>query len=468
MGSMTIQETIGISSGVVALSSYFFYIPAILKKETRPNRASWWIWGIVGALIVISYYISGARSTIWVPISEAVGPAIIALLSVKYGEGGWTRLDKWCLFGAGIGTFFWWVTNAATVGLIFYLFTDLMAVVPTIRKTLHRPEHENKTAWGLTFGGQLLNAFAVERLTFSILLYPLYMILTNGVIFVLQFRKRGGKAFSSIDIVSQCLSDVVRTKTFQRAIMEKIRPGSAVLDAGAGSGILALFAARAGASKVVSLEYDSYIATAARSVIERNDVRGIEVRVGDGRTYEFEPGLKFDAVIMEMLTTGMIDEYQVSACNNLHRQGVVTKNTVFIPERQDTFITLGNFDFICYGFTIPFLRHAWRFYDPSMRNFSALTNRAPLNSVEFSRVTAESFEAAVTLTVSESGTANCVRLSSVSHLTNTISLHDTDSLNGPVLIPLREREVRRGDTIIVEVRYRFGGGYENVTIAAKN
>ena len=465
---MTIQHIIGIASGVVAFGSYFFYIPAILKGETKPNRASWWIWGTVGALIVVSYYASGARETIWVPVSEAVGPAVIALLSVRFGEGGWTRLDRWCLFGAGIGTFFWWITSSAAVGLVLYLFTDLMAIVPTIKKTLHRPENENKTAWGLTFSGQLLNLFAVERWTFSILLYPLYMIFTNGTIFALQFRKKGDKAFSSIDIVSQCLSDIPRTEAFQKAIAEKVRRGDRVLDVGTGSGILALFASRAGARTVVSLEYDPFVADAARKVIEANAGQHVEVRVGDGRTYQFEPGLTFNAVIMEMLTTGMIDEYQVGAINNLHRQGAVTADTVFLPSRQATFITLGDFDFTCYGLTVPFPRHAWKFCADSVKKFRPLTACALLNSVEFSRVTAERFEACINLTVSKGGVVNSAWLSSVSHLTEEVQLGDTDSLNGPVVIPLPRREVREGDIIAVEVKYRFGGGYQNVTIIVKN
>ena len=73
---MTIPEIIGIVSGFLAFSSYFFYIPAILKGDTKPNRASWWIWGGIGVLIVASYYVLGARGTIWVPISEAIGPVV--------------------------------------------------------------------------------------------------------------------------------------------------------------------------------------------------------------------------------------------------------------------------------------------------------------------------------------------------------------------------------------------------------
>lgn len=464
---MSIPEIIGIASGLLAFSSYFFYIPAIISGRTKPNRASWWIWGGIGVLIVASYYSSGARGTIWVPLSEAIGPAIIALLSIKFGEGGWTPLDKWCLVGAGIGTLLWWFTNSALIGLVFYLSVDFMAVIPTVKKSLHRPEHEDKNAWGLAFAGQLLNLLAVEKVVFSILLYPIYMVITNGVIFGLQFKQRGSKAFSSIDIVSQCLSDIPRTTAFQKAISQSVKIGDIVLDSGTGSGILALFAARAGAKKVISIEYDSLIADAAKKVIAANDQPAVEVRIADSRTYEFEPELRFDAVIMEMLTTGMIDEYQVIALNNLHRQGVVDRNTVFVPSRQDTFVTLGNFDFTCYGLTVPFIRHTWKFYDPSMKSLKSLTNRILLHSIEFSKTTPERFEATIDMAATETGTINCVCLSSVSQLHKDIVLTDTNSLNGPVIVPIDEKQVRLGQRINLSIRYVFGGGYERFRASIK-
>ncbi|KKW11660.1 MAG: putative RNA methylase [Parcubacteria group bacterium GW2011_GWA2_49_9] len=464
---MTFTGFIGIASGILALCSYLFYIPAILAGKTRPSRASWWIWGGVGILIVCSYYASGARETIWVPLSEAIGPVIIALLSIKYGEGGWTRLDKWCIFGALIGTFFWWFTSSAIVGLVFYLFTDFMAAIPTIKKSLHRPEHEDKKAWGFVFFGQLLNLFAVEKALFSILVYPIYMIITNGAIFALQFRKRGGTAFSSIDIVSQCLSDIPRTSAFQKAISEKVRAGSTVLDSGTGSGILALFAARAGAKKVISLEYDPFISDAAQKVIEANGAHNVEVRIGDGRRYDFEPGLVFDAVIMEMLTTGMIEEYQVSAVNNLHRRGAVNRDTVFIPSSQDTFVALGNFDFSCYGLNVPFIRHTWRFYDPALRSFTAFSNKTLVHTVEFSQTSLEHCEAVLDIDIVADGVINSVRLTSVTMLTQNISLGDTDSLNGPVVVPLPETTVSAGQRVQLSIRYAFGGGFESIHVSIK-
>ena len=62
------------------------------------------------------------------------------------------------------------------------------------------------------------------------------------------------ETFSSIDLITQCLTDKKRTLKFKRAIAETVKLGDVVLDAGTGSSILALFAARnRAASDIVSL-----------------------------------------------------------------------------------------------------------------------------------------------------------------------------------------------------------------------
>ena len=62
--------------------------------------------------------------------------------------------------------------------------------------------------------------------------------------------------WSMTEGVWNCLIDKKRTQAFIRAIRDAIRPGDVVVDAGTGSGVLAMASVRAGAAHVYAIESD--------------------------------------------------------------------------------------------------------------------------------------------------------------------------------------------------------------------
>ncbi len=133
-------EIAGIFAGITSFLAFFLYYVSILRRKTSPNRATWLILTVVGALIASSYYEIGARETIWVAISYVLGPFIAFLLSIKYGEGGWTRFDKFCLAGAIISLIFWWLSGLALITLLINIFIDFLGILPTIKKSYLNPK----------------------------------------------------------------------------------------------------------------------------------------------------------------------------------------------------------------------------------------------------------------------------------------------------------------------------------------
>lgn len=275
------------------------------------------------------------------------------------------------------------------------------------------------------------------------------------------------EAFSSIDLVTQCLTDKKRTEKFQEAINRVVKPGDIVLDSGTGSGVLALMAARAGAKKVYAIEYDPYIARLAlKNVADNNLSDVVEIIVGDVRNANFPQGTVFDVVIMEMLTTGMIDEYQVWTMNNLHSKGYVTSETRFLPQRQDTFLSLAEADYTNYGLQMRMVRHIW---EPHCTiNFSELTKTELLNSISFRTTNSLSFESTMMLTAEKAGTINSLHITSSTVLDDQLEVGDTAALNAPVIWPFeKDVAVEKGDTIELTISYHFGGGFRNFNAQAR-
>ncbi len=186
---MTNGEILGIIAGLLSSSSYFLYIFTTIFGKTKPNRVTWWILTLVGFMIASSYYVSGARATIWVAVSYTLGPFIVAILSLKYGEGNkWEKLDKWCFTVAIISIPIWYISKSAILVLIINIFLDFVALVPTIKKSYLRPQSEDKIAWTLESFSGILNILAIEKWVFAIAFYPVYLFVINGVVTLLLYR----------------------------------------------------------------------------------------------------------------------------------------------------------------------------------------------------------------------------------------------------------------------------------------
>lgn len=194
---MDMQRLLGIVAGIISFAAYVVYIRSILRGESRPNRTTWWIWTFMGLVMGLSYYFSGARNTIWSPLVEFIGPLLIALLAIKYGEGGTKdKTDVVCLCGALISIALWVLFDSPLVALVTNILIDAFASIPTIKKSYLRPDGESFWAWFGTGVGDTMNLFASERPTFSILVYPVWMLLQDLVIIVILGRgkiKRFGK-----------------------------------------------------------------------------------------------------------------------------------------------------------------------------------------------------------------------------------------------------------------------------------
>lgn len=179
----------GVIAGIFSFSAYLFYIVAIFKGQTKPSRATWFIWAVEGIILAIVYRASGAEDTIWVAVSEAIAPTIIALLAIKYGTGGAEKTDIVCFIGSILSLFLWWFFGSPVIALVANLAIDFFGAMPTIKKSLSKPQEEDRFAWSLTQTGNLFNLFAIDKFLFAVIIYPIYTFIIDGVITGLLFRK---------------------------------------------------------------------------------------------------------------------------------------------------------------------------------------------------------------------------------------------------------------------------------------
>lgn len=117
------------------------------------------------------------------------------------------------------------------------------------------------------------------------------------------------RSYAEIGVHRLMLQDAPRTEAYRRAIEENgdIFRGKTVLEVGCGSGILSLFAARAGAAKVYAVEA-SGMASHARELVQRNGFSEV-IEVVQGLMEEVElPVESVDIIISEWMGFYLVHE----------------------------------------------------------------------------------------------------------------------------------------------------------------
>jgi len=178
---------LGILAGVATGLSYVFYIISILRKKTIPARASWMIWCVLNFVVLTSYHSLKATTTIYVPLAYTFGTVIIAILSIFYGVGGWTKFERRCFAVIIISLVIWKITGSALLALSMNILIDAVGTLPTIKKVYHDPKSEDKLAWILFFVGSFLNVLAINKFTLEIALYPIVLFIAIGTVFYFIF-----------------------------------------------------------------------------------------------------------------------------------------------------------------------------------------------------------------------------------------------------------------------------------------
>ena len=128
---------------IVIVIAYLPYIVSIFKNRTKPNRTTWLVLFLIGIITFIAYRGVGANATLGVALANVVGPFIVFLLSLKFGEG-WKNLNdlKYLIFSL-MAVILWQVYQSPLIGLIFNLLADFIAFIPTVKKSFSRPQTED-------------------------------------------------------------------------------------------------------------------------------------------------------------------------------------------------------------------------------------------------------------------------------------------------------------------------------------
>lgn len=181
------QVFIGISS-LLALVSPLIYSVAIFKGEAKPHRTTRLVLLLITSLTTASLFAQNNQVAIWLAAASTFQSSLIFILSIKYGMGGWSKIDILCLGIALFGILLWKTTNDPTLALYAAIAADFTGMVPALIKTYRFPKTEVWSFYLLDVFAALFSLLALKIWTLQEYSYPVYIMIINICMVLLIVR----------------------------------------------------------------------------------------------------------------------------------------------------------------------------------------------------------------------------------------------------------------------------------------
>ena len=175
----------------MAIAGNLPYLWDIFKGRVKPHPYTWFVWSVVSCIIFFGQIAKGAGIGALPTGASEIFTVIIFLFSLKYGFKGVTRTDTVFLILALLGLVPWIITKDPTLSVVTAVSIDLIAFVPTLRKTWKYPATETPILYGSNVLRHILALFSLQAYNVATTLHSIAMIITNTVMTgIILFRKR--------------------------------------------------------------------------------------------------------------------------------------------------------------------------------------------------------------------------------------------------------------------------------------
>jgi hypothetical protein len=179
-----IKEALVVIASLLALLGNIPYLINVIKGRTKPHPYTWFVWTIVSCVVFFGQIAKGAGiGAIPTAVSE-IFTVIIFLFSIKYGFKNPPKTDKYFLALAILGLIPWILTKDPTFSVITVVSIDLIAFIPTLRKTYCFPKSETSLLYGTNALRHFLTLGALGSYNIATMLHSIAMIVTNAVMVI--------------------------------------------------------------------------------------------------------------------------------------------------------------------------------------------------------------------------------------------------------------------------------------------
>lgn len=190
MNIESVKQVVAGIATILTFVAYISYYKDILKGKTHPHIYSWFLWALLGILVVGLQIEGKAGAAVLVSFAALLACIGVVLLSIKRGTRDVTKLDGYVAGLGVLATIFWLVVDQPVISVVLLITADLLAFIPTIRKSWSKPRSETLSLYITNAIRFSMALFAVKEYSFLSSAWIIFWVLGNALFALMLVVRR--------------------------------------------------------------------------------------------------------------------------------------------------------------------------------------------------------------------------------------------------------------------------------------
>lgn len=187
---LTPKELFGVLAVIIAFLSYIPYFYGLFKKTIKPHVFSWFIWGLIAAIVFFVLLADGGGPGAWVHGFTALVCFVVVFISYRNGFNDITRTDWISFICALLAIPVWYLTGNPLYAILLVVVIDIFGFYPTFRKGFVKPNEDSVLLFSASTLKFFVSIFAIESYTLVTILSPASLVIMNAALVTMLIYRR--------------------------------------------------------------------------------------------------------------------------------------------------------------------------------------------------------------------------------------------------------------------------------------
>jgi len=169
------------------------YLIDTVQGKAKPNRVSWILWSAAPLIAFYAQIRQGVGVEAFATFIVGFTPLLIFIASFTNKKAVWriSTLDIVCGFCSLIGLLLWFLTKSGNIAILFSIFADGFACIPTMVKSWYAPETESDSIFLMGVVNAAIGLLVIKNWHFANCAFLIYLFFADFILVLLVRFKIG-------------------------------------------------------------------------------------------------------------------------------------------------------------------------------------------------------------------------------------------------------------------------------------